>query len=169
MPPVTLQKYLVSTDNATGVPSGGSVDYPDAATIAMALKAIKTELEIEEINASTEQKTVTWFYPSVRDGDRVVTGMDKFSSLGTWIVKSASWTLNYHGNRGSNGSSTLVTTDGTQLTLGLLKPRSITYTTQSMPVPPTLAEGQGEITTGFAGGSFTLGSVFSNNPNRRNF
>lgn len=164
-----IKKYLVSSDNSQGLPSGGSLDYPDAETIGQAIKAIKTELEIEEVQASTKQKTVTWFYPNIRDGDRVSTGMDKFG--GTWIVKSASWTLNYHGSKANLGAGILVTTDGTQLTLGLLKPRSASYQMQTIPIPPSgqASTQEGSITSNFTGGAFTLGEAFQNQPNRRNY
>lgn len=165
----TAQRYLVSTDGAGNASPGGSLDYSDAETLQQAIIAIRTELEIEEVQASTQQKTVTWFYPNIRDGDRVSTGMDKFASLGSWIVKSASWTLNYHGNKANMGPGVLVTTDGTQLTLGLVRSRSVSYQVQNIPVPPTPNAGEGQITTNFTGGAFTLGSVFSNQPHRRNF
>lgn len=166
----TTTKTYIKSDNSTNALEGGSVSYPEATTLTSAITAAKTDLQIQEMQSSQQSKTITWFYPQIRDGDRVTTGLDRFSRMGTWRVRSSSWQLEYHGNNNRVGHRPLVTCDGTSLTLGLMSDRTITHREDTdIQSGPAVTEGSGQIQVSSSGGGYALGGILFNTPTRRKF
>jgi hypothetical protein len=169
--PSKVKTYCVFSDRnpKSFVSPGGSLNYPEAETINAALTAARCELQLNEMSASQCNKTVTWFYPAIRPGDRVSTGLDRFADKGAWKVMSTSWILNYQGSDNRFNCYPLVTCDGTQLTLGRYRDRRITYEVKEEP------NTAGDATSGSvnieAKGAvdYAMGGLLQNVSHRRSF
>ncbi len=131
-----IKKYKITSDLSRYVEPGGSASYEAAETLNEALLGAKTDLQIKDIQGNTTAKTISFFYPTIRDGDSVTSASDRFAAKGKWIVKSASWTLKYEGSGSKILSlSPMIVCDGTQLSLGLLRSRSVDFDIEEIPIP----------------------------------
>jgi len=119
------KKYLVSTPQFQKyVSKGGSVSVPTAKSLGAAVQQLRDQLRKAYIQANPGQKTVAWFYPSLRSGCHCYFGGDRIANRtdGTsWVITSVTWSLEYRG-RNNDLDDLLVTTPGTQLQLGLDMP-----------------------------------------------
>lgn len=122
------QRYFVTTDLVGETPEGGSVSFPTGVkTIAEAKKALQVQLRIEGLSVCQEQKKVAWWYPTIRCGDFVTTGSDRFLQLGgRWRVTGGSFSVKVDGSGHNQFVNPWATTEGVSLTLGLDKIRAIT-------------------------------------------
>jgi len=121
-------KYVLNTANASAVETGSSMSYPQAKTQEEARLAGEVDLRKKSMQSQRSQKTVFGFYPKLRCGQPVVFERDRYGSMGQWRIVTAQWELDYKGLVEPFGL--LVTTPGTQLTLGLDKLNPVTITTQ---------------------------------------
>ena len=167
-PPRTTTIYYASYNETSNfVEEGGSKSYPLAASESQAKTALETELRLEALQKDQAQKTIFTFYPAIRDGDRVVSGGDRFQ--GNWIVMSASWSLEFKGNNNAFGLSPLCIAQPTSVTLGLLPNISVSVTEKQV-TDPSKPDATGDPTLKISGGSAeVIGDVLINSPNRRRF
>ena len=167
-PPRTTTIYYASYNETSNfVEEGGSKSYPLAASESQAKTALETELRLEALQKDQAQKTIFTFYPAIRDGDRVVSGGDRFQ--GNWIVMSASWSLEFKGNNNAFGLSPLCIAQPTSVTLGLLPNISVSVTEKQV-TDPSKPDATGDPTLKVSGGSAeVIGDVLINSPNRRRF
>lgn len=167
--PTKKKIYLLTSDYVTEHDtSEGSLNIPLAKTKEDAVRAAKFLLRIAGLSASTVQRTYAWYYPSIRPGDKIVTGKDLFSSDGDWRVTNITFSVVY---KGDNRSSTLVAypiiqTDGTNITLGLDKQRSVSVTEKEDSSSRDISEDPVNETNGYFP---NIGEVILNRPNRRKF
>jgi hypothetical protein len=99
------------------IDAGGSVSYPGAQTVEEARLAGEVDLRKKSMQASRSQKTIFGFYPNLRCGQPIVTEKNRFNNLGQWRAVTIQWQLDYKGIVEPFGL--LVTTPGTQVTVGL--------------------------------------------------
>lgn len=121
-------KFVLNTPNAAALETGNSLSFPQAKTQEEARLAGEVALRKASMQAQRSQKTVFGFYPSLRCGQPVVFERDRYSSLGQWRLMTVQWELEYKGLMDQFGL--LVTTPGTQLTLGLDKVNPVTISRQ---------------------------------------
>lgn len=121
-------KFVLNTSNAAAIETGNSLSFPQAKTQEEARLAGEVALRKASMQAQRSQKTVFGFYPSLRCGQPVVFERDRYSSLGQWRLMTVQWELEYKGLMDQFGL--LVTTPGTQLTLGLDKVNPVTISRQ---------------------------------------
>lgn len=116
-----LRYYLTTDDNTTTARTGATWAV-DAETIEEADKLIDLALRKDVAEKVQASVTLRWHYPSIMPGDSVTID----SELGSdWIVYARSWEETYNGVNNATGGL-LITTSGTQLTLGLNKGRKYT-------------------------------------------
>lgn len=166
-------KYYVNSDlRDEGNPSGGNLSFPYAKSLGEAMRAAKTAIEMEHCqNAGQHQKTIAWYLPDIRDGDRVTVGSEKFRVL------SASVTVRQAGNNVRPIPGLVQLTDGTQVTLGPEVPRQVTnYRTNEAVDDDPMEEalnpdqgnpGDGKVVVDFIGG--TAGTILEPDSSRRKF
>lgn len=163
------KKYLLKSDFITSSdPVGGTLNIPFAKTKNEAIATAELLLRMTGLSTSTVQRTYAWYYPSIRPGDKIVTGDDLFEEYGDWRVTNISFSLTY---KGGNDSRTLrafpiILTDGTNMTLGLDKPREVTVTEKEDNSSGNEAE---EPINNIEGEPPNIGEVILNRPNRRKF
>jgi hypothetical protein len=165
--PTTKKRYFITTDLVGNTAEGGSVSANGAKTLEEALSAIATNLWLQEMQTSQQQRTITWFYPDIRDGDRVITEVDRFRNYGKWRVIEASWNLKYDGI--SKLVPVLLTTEGTNVTLGLDRQRKIKFETVDATSSGNSLNSEPRLETTTLGGEKTLGGINISGPNRRRF
>lgn len=162
-------RYWVTTsDNSEYLPKGGSVSVDQAKTLNEALKAISIQLRKASMQNSQCSKTIAWFYPMIRPGDYVNCGAERFRGSGRWRVMSTSWSLDYKG--ANNPLGLVVTTEGTQITVGLDRTRSVTFSKDKLPPELDSNTQDPNLIVTLEGEGFSLsGTVLPSLPNRRNF
>lgn len=168
----TVTRYYVSTVNAEKFPKGGSVSFPNETSLGGAVSALEKQLRKSSLNASQQQKTVAWFYPEIRAGDRVSTPKDKTAlmqeGLDGWRVKNVTHKLVYKGKNNLT-NAVLVTTPGTQITLGAERKNGVTVDSRDEPIPDETAGGDPTINVTLTDAPNDLGVILPPLPNRRNF
>lgn len=171
-----LPRYFVDSDLiGEGVPSGGGLSFPYAKSLGEAMKAAKVQLEIEHCqNSGQHQKTLSWYFPGIRDSDRVTVAGESFRVL------SVSVTVNQYGRNAKFFNGNLQLTDGTQITLGPEKPRKVSHyqvkddsedsVEETMnPDQGATPAGDGQVQAKFIGGTTELGGVLQPDSSRRRF
>lgn len=168
-PSTTTAKTFVSYGDQDYAEEGGSKSYPLANTREKALTALKTEIRLEQIQQDQCQRSVFSFYPAMRDGDKVVSGGDRYANKGSWMIVGASWSLKFYGDNNDYGLRPLCLAEPTSITLGLSNEPDVNVTTRTSTTPePNQNPGDPElIVTG--GNVSVIGEVLSNSPNRRRF
>lgn len=168
-----LLRYYVNSDlRDEGNPSGGSLSFPYAKSLGEAMFAAQTAIEMEHCqNAGQHQKTIAWYFPGIRDGDRVTVGSEKFRVL------SASITIRQAGNNVRPIPGLVQLTDGMQVTLGPEVPRRVTSYSVDEPIDDDPMEealnpdqgnpGDGKVVIDFTGG--TAGIILEPDSSRRKF
>lgn len=161
-------RIFLESDRATeDIPSGESVNFPNATSRDEALLAAATDLRIKTWQTSNQSKNCTWYLPQLRPGDYIKTPNDLFKEAGDWRLLSASYNLSVLGD---NNSSTLqfyplALTSGTQISTGLDFPREILYREE-----PDVREKQLEAddTVVVLKGQTEFGEILTQNKTRRN-
>ena len=162
------KRYFMTSDDSKLTVQGDSKSYPLATTQAEAIRAAKTELELEGIQKDQAQRSVFSFYPNMRDGDRVVTDYDRFSSLGDWRIANASFKLEFKGISTKFGLIPICQSAPISLSLGLSRRRSVNVEEKDMPSDDSGTSSDPKLTV--TGGETTkLGKVLINSPNRRRY
>lgn len=121
-------KYVLNTSNAAVVETGSSLSFSQAKTEEEARLAGEVDLRKKSMQSQRSQKTVFGFYPNLRCGQPVVFERDRYGGMGQWRIVTAQWELNCKGIVEPFGL--LVTTPGTQLTMGLDKLNPVTISKQ---------------------------------------
>lgn len=112
-----LRYYLTTTDNTSTAQAGQTLPI-DASTIEEATPIIELLLKKDMAEKIQAQINLRWYYPTIAPGDTIRIE----SEFGDeWIVYGRSWEEDYKGINNPIGK--LVTTSGTNLTLGLLGQR----------------------------------------------
>ena len=155
-------KYYLNSDYNNSVPPGGDVDYAYAQTESEAAIAAKTDLQIKEMMINQQNKTLCWYYPKFVPGDRVEVVGEGFKGAESRIV-NVTWNLKFYGD--VKTFQPLCQTDGTQVTLGLFRERSVKITQKTEDVPG----GGGDINITTSAGQQLLGQMLYNTPHRRKF
>lgn len=119
--------YRVTTDYSDNVAEGGSFSFPSAVNLQEAITAVTTDLRISEMQAMQEQKVLTWYYPNLEIGDRLITGDDRYDSYGRWRITQVSWSGEVDG--AASWLNPVCTVEGTQVTCGLDRDRNVAVTT----------------------------------------
>ena len=115
-----LRYYLTTPDDTSRALTGQSISI-DAETIKEAEPIIDLLLKKDIAEKIQAQVTLRWHYPTIAPGDTVLISSEFGSE---WIVYAKSWEETYNGKNNPVGKGrTMVTTSGTNLTLGLLKDR----------------------------------------------
>lgn len=168
-PPTTTTKTFVNYGDQDYAEEGGSKSYSLANTQEQALTALKTEICLEQIQQDQCQRSVFSFYPAMRDGDRVVSGGDRYANKGSWTIVSASWSLKFSGDNNDYGLRPFCLAEPTSITLGLSDEPDVNATTRTSTTPvPNQNPGDPKlIVTG--GNVSAIGEVLNNSPNRRRF
>jgi hypothetical protein len=165
------RNYLVTTDYSENVMEGGSFSYGTAANLMEAQIAFGTDLRIAEMQAMQEQKTLTWYYPNLEIGDRLISGDDRYDSYGRWRITQISWSGTVDGST-KWGLSPLCTIEGTQVTCGLDRDRRFWVTPdpnqQENNPAPDGAGGNPDLFITAEGGN-AIGKIQSAVTMRRNF
>jgi len=125
--PNSKTTYRVTTDFSGNIAEGGSFSYPSARTLQEATTAVVTDLRIAEMQAMQEQKVLTWYYPNLEIGDRLITGDDRYETYGRWRITQVSWSGEVDG--AANWLNPLCTIEGTQVTCGLDRDRQVNIST----------------------------------------
>lgn len=165
-----ILSYRVTTDYSDNVAEGGSFSFPSAVNLEEAITAVTTDLRISEMQAMQEQKVLTWYYPNLEIGDRLISGDDRYDSYGRWRITQVSWSGEVDG--AANWLNPVCTVEGTQVTCGLDRDRNVFVSTtkENENNNPEGEEGGGDpslIITAAAGPRIdTLRSVVAN---RRTF
>lgn len=165
----TKFRYWVTTDNNSKyVQKGGSVNITGATSLEQALEVLQIQLRKTSVQASQSSKTIAWFYPTIRPGDTITFGSDRFQGEGKWRVMSLSWTLDYKG--GNTPLGQVVTCDGTQVTVGLDKKRGVRIQSEKLPPEIEGNEQDPALTARLEGEGFQFsGRVMPVLQTRRNF
>lgn len=172
-----LPRYFVNSDRQKeGNPTSGSLSFPYAKSLGEALKAAKVALEMEHCqNAGQHSKSISWYFPNIRDGRRVSIGGQDFRVL------SASVSLEQIGSGVIKHISEFAQiTQGTKVTLGPDVPRSVTSyrvkddseNPMNDPMNPdqgSAPAGDGEAKSTFLGGTTELGRTLQPDSTRRKF
>lgn len=168
--PETAIRYFLTSDLLNDkTPIGGSINYPNAASLAEARKNAEMDLRIAGLQTAQAGKKVSWYYPQIRPGDIIYAGTERFTTgRGFWRSLSVSWEQEYKGRNNSLGLDPLVTCPGTQLSLGLDRKRKVTLSSKASRLPETNA-GDPEVTVRASFGNHSLGKILKNTSNRRNF
>lgn len=165
-PDNTTVTLVTTPDVANRYAEGeGSVNIPGAKTLSEAKAGLQVRLRRSGLQNTQAQYKVHGFYPSMKPGDTVSIEGDRHRHLGQWLITQLSWKLTFDGNLADLGTPT-VSCDGMSLSLGLDRPRPITYDTR-----PSSAQGGSPTVSGRATGSSgsALGRILPPLPNRRNF
>jgi hypothetical protein len=120
-------RYFVSSDLTNfRTKIGGSESIAQARFYSEALTAVRTSLNLAHWESQQQTKKITWYYPKMRAGDRVMIDNELY------VVLDISYTLNYNKTeiRSAIAGNTLlkkdpVLCDGMELTLGLYETRSL--------------------------------------------
>ena len=144
-------QMTVTSDNYQDVAPKGSASVDGAKNRYETIVGLGTQMRRSSMQNSTCQVSVRWFHPQLRPGDPIQLGGWRFTPpsqtpfvqqgntpLGTWRVTNISWTLEY---KGIVKEQLLVTTPGTQMTLGLDRVRYMSI--GSAPVPNQSGTGTG--------------------------
>lgn len=170
----TSQRYFVTTDLVGDTPEGGSVSFPSGVkTVSEAKKALQAQLRIDGLSVCQEQKKVAWWYPTIKCGDFVTSGSDRFLQLGgRWRVTGASFNVKVDGSGHNQFVNPWATTDGVSLTLGLDKIRVITIqkdTSLANNGGGSEPNGDPKLKVSSPGGEISLGAISLPGQNRRRF
>jgi hypothetical protein len=163
------QRYFMTSDDSILIATGNSKSYPLATTKQEALKAALTDLKIEGMQKDTCQRSVFSFYPNMRDGDRVVTELDRFQNFGDWRIISASFKLSFKGVATKFGLVPVCQSDPISLSLGLVRSRSIDVKQKDAPTGGDAGNGSDPKMIVTGGTTTKLGKVLINSPNRRKY
>lgn len=158
------------------VASSASLNFPYATSREEALTAAKVALEMEHCqSAGSHNKSVSWFFPSMRDGQRV--SIDG----GMFRILSLSVSIQQIGTNVKPIDGFVQLTSGTKVVLGPEVPRSVTdYESPDKidedpmeealdPNQGSVAAGDGETQVAFIGGETELGDVLEPDSTRRKF
>lgn len=130
-PPYRTRYFVTSTDiDRCATIEQTEQNFPDARTVAEALEAAKAELTIANINSIQESKTLSFFYPHLRDGDLCDIEGDRYE--GDKIIQSVSWSLRFLGNISEFAQLPAAASEGTDLSLGLFKKARLALTTEQV-------------------------------------
>lgn len=171
----TSQRYFVTTDLVGETPEGGSVSFPSGVkTISEARRALQVQLRIDGLSVCQEQKKVAWWYPTIRCGDFVSSGSDRFMQLGgRWRVTGASFNVKVDGSGHNQFVNPWATTDGVSLTLGLDKIRAISIqkdtSLENNGGGSSEPSGDPKLKVSSPGGEISLGIITLPGQNRRRF
>jgi hypothetical protein len=169
-PSIRTTRYFVSYGDPSISDEGGSKSVSLASSLGEALAAVRTEIRIQQMQQDQCQRSVFTFYPGMRDGDRVVSGGDRYANKGTLVIMSASWSLKFHGNNNDYGLTPMCLAEPTSITLGLSSNPgvSVRSETDTQRNPPQQRPGEPRLIV--RGGRVNvIGQVLSNSPNRRRF
>jgi len=165
-PDNTTLTLVTTPDVANRYAEGeGSINIPRAKTLNEAKAGLQVRLRRSGLQDTQAQYKVHGFYPRMKPGDTVDIEGDRHRHLGRWLITQFSWKLVFDGNLADLGTPT-VSSEGMSLSLGLDRPRLVTYTTR-----PSSAQGGSPTVSGrVTGGSLSaLGRILPALPNRRNF
>lgn len=165
-PDNTTLTLVTTPDVANRYAEGeGSINIPGAKTLNEAKAGLQVRLRRSGLQDTQAQYKVHGFYPRMKPGDTVDIEGDRHRHLGRWLITQFSWKLVFDGNLADLGTPT-VSSEGMSLSLGLDRPRPVTYTTR-----PSSAQGGSPTVSGrVTGGSLSaLGRILPALPNRRNF
>ena len=159
-----VESNLVPID----APEGGSISAPGVVSSRTEVKkAIETDLRIRGLSNSQSSKTVSWFYPDIREGDLISSYPQQIE--GKWRVTGASWSLEFQGRAG-RFTPLLITTGGTQLNLGLDRKRTVSVTKKTEKAPqPEFNQSDPSLDVSAVGGETSLTEPDLNVSNRRRF
>jgi hypothetical protein len=140
-------------------PLGGSLNFPNAFSLADALGAVKCTLNVAHLKTAPKNVKLSWYYPNLRSGDYVdLRGV-------RYRVIQVSHTLNYSGNNNSVGKP-LCTSEGMDLQLAPVIDRKVFVNEQPSGAPKFL----GLTNFGTLGGmSFPFAGLSGGQTGRRNF
>lgn len=160
--------YSVTTDFSENVMEGGSFSYGAAVNLFEAKVAFGTDLRIAEMQAMQEQKVLTWYYPNLEIGDRLISGDDRYDSYGRWRITQVSWSGEVDG-AASWGLTPLCTIQGTQVTCGLDRDRQYQVNTRVENDDNNPSGGGNPELSLSAQGASAIGQIQTSVTMRRNF
>lgn len=175
-------RYFVSSDNIDKCATleQEELNYPDARTVEEAVVRAEAELTTINIDSIQASKTLSFFYPSLRDGDLCEIEGDRYE--GNKIIQSVSWSLKFMGDISNLASTPAAVCEGTELTLGLFKQAQLTLSTEKVqdgvgdideignPEEGNQTPGEPEVLVELeAAKSFEMGGILNNVASRRDF
>ena len=168
----TKKNYLVSSDLVNiGAPQLDSVSAGSARTIREARSYLASDLRIRGWSEATATKTIAWWEPNIKCGDRLKFEGDFFYD--SWRVTNVSWELEYCGTN-NRFDELLVLCQGTQLTLGYDKPRSVSIRSEDVeeeqrPDNLALPDAQPKLLIQSPVTEIDLGDIITSIPSRRQY